>query len=151
MGVYDQLPCGSCQHHASKSVELTHTSMLALNEVLRSPPLWTPLSLSINRGLTHTSLLSHGGGQTLSSAQVPSDTTGGNESRVPASTACHHLFLPHNARWGGGSAPHCTPLTLPGGGSLLPPGREWKTSPMILWANYSSRSVGAPPGSTGEK
>ena len=92
MGVYDQLPCGSCQHHASKSVELTHTSMLALNEVLRSPPLWTPLSLSINRGLTHTSLLSHGGGQTLSSAQVPSDTTGGNESRVPASTACHHLF-----------------------------------------------------------
>ena len=39
-------------------------------------------------------------GQTLGSAQVPTDTTGGNKGRVPTSTACHHLCLPHNARWG---------------------------------------------------
>lgn len=69
---------------------------------------------------------------------------------VPGSPAYHYLSLPNDAG-GGGSAPRCTPLTLPGRGSLLPPGREWKTSPMILWANYPSRSVGAPPGSTGEE
>lgn len=68
----------------------------------------------------------------------------------PARPTYHYLSLPNDAG-GGGSAPHCTPLTLLSWGSLLPPGRVWKTSPMLCWANYPSRRVGAPPGSTGEK